>query len=167
MLGRQGVQWRFIPKRAPRHGGRRERPTGPTKMALKKVLGRSSVTLTVLQTLIVEVEAILNNRPLTYVSCGLNDLEPLTPSQLLHGHRIVSLPHEQVTEQYLDDPTFSDYLEVNQRACLQAALLGYVGDMSISPHSENTIELLGIMFNRSSKVTLYWYMMTAQGSHGN
>ena len=132
-------------------------------MALKKVLGRSSVTLTVLQTLIVEVEAILNDRPLTYVSCGLNDLEPLTPSQLLHGRRIVSLPHEQ----YLDDPTFSDYSEVNQRARLQAALLGHVGDTSISPHSENTIEPQGIMFNRSSKVTLYWYMMTAQGSHGN
>ena len=88
-----------------------------TKMALKKVLGRSRATLAVLQTLIVEVEAILNDRPLKYVSHELNDLEPLTPSQLLHGHCIVSLPHEQVR------PTFGDYSEVNQRTRLQAALL--------------------------------------------
>ncbi|XP_065918796.1 uncharacterized protein [Dysidea avara] len=123
MLGRQGVQWCFIPKRAPWYGDWWERLIGLTKMALKKVLGRSRVTLAVLQTLIAEVEAILNDRPLTYVSCELNDLEPLTPSQLLHGRRIVSLPHEQVTEQDIDDPTFGDYSEVNQRARLQAALL--------------------------------------------
>ena len=35
----------------------------------------------------------------------------------------MSLPHKQVTEQDLDDPTFGDYSEVNQRARLQAALL--------------------------------------------
>ena len=89
MLGRQGVQWRFIPKRAPWYGGWWECLIGLTKMALKKVLGRSRVTFAVLLTLVVEVEAILNDQPLTYVSCELNDLEPLTPSQLLYGHHIV------------------------------------------------------------------------------
>ena len=46
----------------------------------------------------VEAESILNNLPLIYVSCEVNDLEPLTPSQLLHNHHIVSLFHEHVTE---------------------------------------------------------------------
>ena len=97
-------------------------------MALKKVLGRSRVTLTVLQTLITEVEAILNDRPLTYVPSDMSDPEPLTPSQLLHGRRIVSLPHQVVphqvvTEQDLDDPTFGDTSEVNRRARLLSALL--------------------------------------------
>ena len=123
LLGKQGVQWRFIPKRAPWYGGWWERLIGLTKMALKKVLGRSRVTLTVLQTLITEVEAILNDRPLTCVPSDMSDPEPLTPSQLLHGRRIVSLPHQVVTEQDLDDPTFGDSSEVNRRARLLSALL--------------------------------------------
>jgi len=123
MLGRRGVRWQFIPKRAPWYGGWWERLVGLTKMALKKVLGRSRVTLTVLQTLVTEVEAILNDRPITYVSSELDDLQPLTPSHLLHGRQITSLPHEQVSERELDDPTYGDSSDVTRRARLQAALL--------------------------------------------
>ena len=82
-------------------------------MSLKKVLGRSRVTLSVLQTLVVEVEAILNDRPLTHVSPDFDDAEPLTPANLLHGHRIMSLPHEEVGEEDLEDQTFSDSTDVN------------------------------------------------------
>ena len=114
VLGRRGVQWRFIPKRAPWYGGWWERLIGLTKMSLKKVLGRSRVTLPVLQTLVVEVEAILNDRPLTHTSPDLDDPEPLTPAHLLHGHRIISLPHEKVEEQDLDDPTFGTFTDVNR-----------------------------------------------------
>ena len=63
------------------------------KMSLKKILGRAFITLTALQTIIVEVEATLNDRPLTYLSSTTEDPEPLTPSHLLCGHRIVPLPH--------------------------------------------------------------------------
>jgi len=69
-----------------------------TKMSLKKVLGRSKISLVVLQTLVVEVEAILNDQPLTHVSSDMDDAEPLTPAHLLHGHCITSLPHEVVEE---------------------------------------------------------------------
>ena len=45
---------------------------GLTKSALKKTLGRTFVTLSSLQTLIVEIVAHLNNRPLTYVRMNLH-----------------------------------------------------------------------------------------------
>jgi len=122
-LGRKGVQWQFIPKRAPWYGGWWERLIGLTKMSLKKVLGRSKISLTVLQTLVVEVEAILNDQPLTHVSSDLDDNEPLTPAHLLHGHRITSLPHEYVEEQDLNDPTYGNNTDISQRAQLQAFLL--------------------------------------------
>ena len=122
-LGREGVQWQFIPKRAPWYGGWWERLIGLTKMSLKKVLGRSRVSLAVLQTLVVEVEAILNDRPLTHVSSDLGDAEPLTPAHLLHGHRITSLPHTVVDEQDLMDPTYGCATDVSQRAQRQAFLL--------------------------------------------
>ena len=54
----------------------------------------------------VEIEAILNDRPLTYTSTDLNDPEPLCPSHLLYGRRIVSLPYSLVSE----DPKDPDYL---------------------------------------------------------
>ena len=75
-FSRQGVEWRFIPKRAPCYGGFWERLIGLTKSTLKKTLGRASVTPEELQTLIVEVEAILNDRPITFVSSEINDEEP-------------------------------------------------------------------------------------------
>ena len=99
VLGRREVLWHFISKCAPWYGGWWERLISLTKMSLKKLLGRSRVNLPVLQTLVVEVEATLNDRPLTYVSPGFNDAKPLTPAHLLHGHRIMSLPPKEVREE--------------------------------------------------------------------
>ena len=65
MLSKQGVDWQSIPKQAPWYGGFGESLTGLTKTTLKKVLGRSSVNMITLQTIVVEIEAILNDRPLT------------------------------------------------------------------------------------------------------
>ena len=39
-----------------------------TKQAVKKTLGRAFVTLEQLETFIVEIKAMLNDKPLTYVS---------------------------------------------------------------------------------------------------
>ena len=100
-----GIQWRFIPKRAPWYGGFWERLIGLTKTTLRKVLGKALVTLPVLQTEIVEIEAVLNDRPLTYVSADLRDPEPLTPSHLLCGRSITSMPHA-ITDDETSDPTF-------------------------------------------------------------
>ena len=80
-----GVQWKLIPKRAPWYGGFWECLIDLTKTALRKVLWKALVTLLVLQTLIVEIEAVLNYRPLTYVSSDISNLEPLIPSHLICG----------------------------------------------------------------------------------
>jgi len=45
--------------------------------------GRAFITQTQLETIVVESEAMLNNRPLTYVSSDLSDPEPLTPADML------------------------------------------------------------------------------------
>ena len=104
-LGGRGVTWHFIPKRVPWYGGYWERLVGLTKQALKKTLGRSFVTLLILETIVVEVEATLNDRPLTYVSADVTDIEPLTPAHLLYGRRMTTLPHSNV-----EDPEDPDYV---------------------------------------------------------
>lgn len=51
-------------------------------------------------TVLTEVECVLNSRPLTYLYT--DDLEePLTPSHLIVGHRLLSLPVSQTAR----DPT--------------------------------------------------------------
>ena len=55
-----------------------------TKGALKKTLGKANVGVVGLQTVIVEIEAVINCRPMTYV--GSDDVEScLTPSHLVCG----------------------------------------------------------------------------------
>ena len=45
-----------------------------------------------LNTILIEVEAVLNSRPLTYPYVDINDASPLTPSHFLCGHRLLTLP---------------------------------------------------------------------------
>lgn len=121
-LGRRGLSWKFIPKRAPWYGSFWERLAGLTK-AIKKVLGQRHISLPTLETIIVEIEAILNDCPLTYVSSELTDPEPLTPSHLPHGKSITFLPHQSVEIDELTDPTFGDASQTHKRANVQRAIL--------------------------------------------
>ena len=44
-------------------------------------------------TVLAEIEAVINSRPLTYISSdGLK--EPLTPSKLVDGRRMLTLPDD-------------------------------------------------------------------------
>ncbi|XP_063436092.1 uncharacterized protein LOC134717532 [Mytilus trossulus] len=88
-----GIEWKFIPNRAPWFGGMWERMIGLTKISLKKVLGRAHVNNETLRTVLTEIEATLNDRPVTYISTDIRDPEPLTPSHLIHGRRITTVPY--------------------------------------------------------------------------
>ena len=61
------------------------------KRCLRKTIGRARLTYDELLTSITEAEMILNSRPISYVSADDTE-EALTPSHLLHGCRILSLP---------------------------------------------------------------------------
>ena len=76
------VDWRFNPPSAPWHGGFFERLVAVIKAPLRKVLGRSLVSVVELRTVLAEVQAIVNDRPLTHVSTFDEPL-PLTPNMLL------------------------------------------------------------------------------------
>ncbi|GFT02229.1 integrase catalytic domain-containing protein [Trichonephila clavipes] len=42
--------------------------------------------------LLIEIEGVLNSRPLTYIFSEFNEPEPLTPSHMILGRRVNSLP---------------------------------------------------------------------------
>ena len=122
-LSTRGVRWNFIPKRTPWYGGYWERMIGMTKTVIRKVLGRSFITLEALQTLVVEIEAVLNDHPLTYQSADIMDPEPLTPSYLLYGRRITTLPYPVTNNDELTDPTFTTGTVLRDKLHRQEQLL--------------------------------------------
>ena len=84
-----------------------ERMVRSTKRCLKKMIGLAKLTYDELLTAVTEVEAIVNSRPLSFISS--DDLEePLTPSHLLIGRSALSLPDNLY---YWDED--DDNLEVN------------------------------------------------------
>jgi hypothetical protein len=82
----RGISWQFNPPLAPHWGGAWERLVQSIKTALVAPLGNMLVTESVLRTALVEVEALLNNRPLTHSSSDINDYSALTPNHFLLGH---------------------------------------------------------------------------------
>lgn len=105
-MSNHNIEWTFIPKRAPWYGGFWERLIGLTKLAMRKTLGRSFVTYEELQTILCEIETGLNDRPITYVYSEQSDIGPLTPSHLLHGRQILTMPHADFDENELSEPLF-------------------------------------------------------------
>lgn len=55
-------------------------------------IGAQTVTEEVLRTVLIEVEGILNSKPLGYTSSDIADLDPITPYCFLIGRRDASLP---------------------------------------------------------------------------
>ncbi|CAB4040094.1 E3 ubiquitin- ligase DZIP3 [Paramuricea clavata] len=90
-LSDQRIRWTFNLEKAAWWGGFFERLIKSVKRCLYKILKNASVTNEELYTVLTEIEATLNSRPLTYVSTEDLD-EPITPSHLINGTRINSLP---------------------------------------------------------------------------
>ena len=84
------IKWEPIIANAPWTGGMWERMIRSVKRCLKKVLRNARLTMDELNTIVIEVECIVNNRPLTYVdNDDLN--ETVTPNHLIVGQRISTL----------------------------------------------------------------------------
>ena len=83
-------------------------------MSIKKVICRALISLPELQTLIKEVQAVVNDRSITFVCHDVNDPEPLTPSKLLYGFDITALPHPVVDPDELKDEDFNEHDQLNK-----------------------------------------------------
>ncbi|XP_071812124.1 uncharacterized protein [Apostichopus japonicus] len=83
VLHTQGVEWHFNPPSASHFGGVWERLIRSVRKVLHGILKQQSVDKDVLQTVLTEVENILNSRPITDLSPEAHDEEPLTPNHLL------------------------------------------------------------------------------------
>ena len=87
----RSITWRFIPPAAPHQGGLWESAVKSAKTHLQRTIGETILTLEELSTLIVQIEGLLNSRPL---GCIINDDETdvLTPAHFLIGRPMNQLP---------------------------------------------------------------------------
>ena len=94
-LANNHTSWKFIAEKAPWWGGFWERLIQSVKQSLIKVLGCSTLNFDQLNTLLVEVEGIVNSRPLTYVEDDTSGMSyVLSPSHLIYGRKITSAPND-------------------------------------------------------------------------
>ena len=61
-------------------GGFYKRMVGLVKRSLREAIGKVCLTNEQLLTLLIEVEAVVNSRPLVYIGNDINSYMPLTPS---------------------------------------------------------------------------------------
>lgn len=102
----QGIEWVFIPPRAPHFGGLWEAGVKSIKIHLKRVIGTTPLTFESFSTVLTQVEAVLNSRPLSPLSSDPQDPNPLTPSHFLIGRAIASTldqPLQQISENRLNN----------------------------------------------------------------
>ena len=81
------VTWKPILEKSTWWGGFYERLIAILKSALRKVVGSAKLNFEELHTVLVQIENMMNTRPLTYLSEENCD-KHITPSQLMHGRNI-------------------------------------------------------------------------------
>ncbi|XP_055600725.1 uncharacterized protein LOC129749702 [Uranotaenia lowii] len=93
-FAQQGIEWKFIPPRAPSFGGLWEAAVRSVKTSLKKVIGSRQMSYEDYTTLLVQISAALNSRPIIALSDDPSDIDALTPSHFLIGSRMTDLPDQ-------------------------------------------------------------------------
>ena len=82
--------WEYILEKSPWWGGFYERMVKTVKRTLRKILLKSKITYEELLTIIIEIEGVINSRPLCYIYSDSSTEEVLTPSHLMVGRRLLS-----------------------------------------------------------------------------
>ncbi|XP_035986234.1 uncharacterized protein LOC118559686 [Fundulus heteroclitus] len=100
-LSQHQISFKFNPPSAPHFGGIWEREIRSVKAALYATVQPHAIPEEVLRTVLIEVEGILNSKPLGYVSSDVADADPVTPNLLLMGRLDPSLPQAVYEESEL------------------------------------------------------------------
>jgi hypothetical protein len=88
----QKIEWLFNTEKAPFRNGIAERMVRSVKTPLRIILGSACLTFRQLEVLLIEVESIVNNRPLALVTDDPDDLTPITPFELINGRKLDQMP---------------------------------------------------------------------------
>lgn len=93
-LATDGTTWHFIPPHAPNFGGLWEAGIKSAKYHLKRVIGETTLTYEEMSTVLTQIEACLNSRPLTRLDNNPDNINVLTAGHFLIGEPLVAAPDQ-------------------------------------------------------------------------
>ena len=91
------IEWKFNPPASPHFGGIWEGNVRSMKMHLNKIVSNHLLTFEEMITVLTQIEAILNSRPLSVLSSDPTEPLALTPAHFLTLTPLKSLPAEDLT----------------------------------------------------------------------
>ncbi|XP_070159689.1 uncharacterized protein [Polyergus mexicanus] len=97
LLTHDGTTWVFNPPAAPHFGGKWEAAVKSVKHHLRRTIGETALTYEELTTLLVQIEAVLNSRPLCPLSDDPEDLAALTPGHFIIGAAPTTIPEPSLS----------------------------------------------------------------------
>lgn len=104
-LAEKGITWHMTPPKAPHFGGLWEAAVKVAKKHLHRQLGNSRLSFEDMSTVLCQIEASMNSRPLVPMSDDPNDFNALTPAHFLISttmHAIPNLDVRQIPANRLD-----------------------------------------------------------------
>ena len=94
-LNGKRIKWQFYLQRSPWWGGFIERMVSGVKSSLKKVVGEAYLSYVEFNTILLEIESLINARPILWDYDDPNEPGPIAPSDLLHGRTFQQFPPMQ------------------------------------------------------------------------
>ena len=93
----EAIQWHFNPPSAPHFGGLWESGVKSVKTHIARVIGNQILSYEEFNTFIVQVESVLNSRPLYEMSTDANDLQVLSPGHFLTLEPLSTVPDSDLS----------------------------------------------------------------------
>lgn len=98
MLAKDGIKFHFIPPSAPNWGGQWESFVKLTKHHLYRITTHFKLTYEEMNTVLIQIEACLNSRPLSPMGDSADDFDPITPGHLILGRPINLIPEPSLLD---------------------------------------------------------------------
>lgn len=98
-LAEERIEWRFNPPAAPNFGGIWEAAVKSAKHHLRRIIGETTLTYEEMATLLSQIEACLNSRPLQALTDDPEDRAALTPGHFLVGSALNAVPEPSLVDE--------------------------------------------------------------------
>ena len=112
-LSPQHIRFKFNPPNAPHFGGLWESNIKSVKSHFYRVSGTTSFTFEEANTLLIQIEAVLNSRPLCAISDDVTSYDALTPSHFLIGEPLTSIPEPDLS--HINSSRMSKWQNIQNR----------------------------------------------------
>lgn len=128
-ISSEGIKWSFIPPYSPHFGGLWESAVKSVKHHLKRIISNVSLLFEEFATILCQIEAILNSRPLSPLSSDPNDLGPLTPAHFLIGRPLIAAPDQDLSDVNINRLSRFQLLQLKSQQFWNRWKLDYISEL--------------------------------------